>query len=108
MAFAVVGSLVVLEAALCGMVGGARFPSFREVPQAIYFTPLGSIVSILILLVAALGTISPILLSVTGSLFGLGLTWATTISAAIAGLVCLVLYRMAVRLVDGILEERMM
>jgi hypothetical protein len=107
-AFAIVGALLVLEAAFCGMVGGARFPSFREVPQALYFTPLGSILSMFILVVASLGTIAPIYLSVTGSLFGLGLTWATVISAVIAAFVCLFLYRMAVRLVDGILEERMM
>jgi hypothetical protein len=108
MAFIVVGALMVLEAALCGMVGGARFPSFREVPQALYYTPLGSIFSMFILLVAALGTVAPIFLSVAGSLLGLGLTWATAISAAIAAFVCLILYRTAVRLVDGILEERMM
>ncbi len=107
-AFAVVGSLLVLEAALCGMVGGARFPSFKEVPQALYFTPLGSLFSMFILLVAALGTVAPIYLSVAGSLLGLGLTWATVISAVIASFVCLLLYRTAVRLVDGILEERMM
>jgi len=106
--FAVVGALLVLEAALCGMVGGAKFPSFKEVPQALYFTPLGSIFSMFLLMVAALGTVAPIILSVRGSLFGLGLTWATGISAAIAAFVCLVLYRAAVRLVDGILEERMM
>jgi hypothetical protein len=108
MVFTVVGALLVLEGALCGMVGGAKFPSFKEVPQAIYFTPLGSIVSMLILLIVALGTIAPIFLSVTESLFGLGLTWATAISAAIAVLVCLVLYKTAVRLVDRILEERIM
>jgi hypothetical protein len=106
-AFAVVGALVVLEAALCGMIGGARFPSFREVPQALYFTPLGSILGMFILLVAALGTVAPVSLSVAGSLPGLGLTWATVISTTIAAFVCLILYRAAVRLVDGILEERM-
>ena len=106
-AFAVVGALLVLEAALCGMVGGARFPSFKEVPQALYFTPIGSILGMFILLIAALGTVAPISLSVAGSLLGLGLTWATVISAVIAVFVCLVLYRTAVRLVDGILEERM-
>jgi len=108
MVFTVVGALLVLEAALCGMVGGAKFPSFKEVPQAIYFTPLGSIFSMFILLAAALGTIAPIYLSVAGSLLGLGLTWATAISAAISILVCLVLYRTAVHLVDEILEERML
>jgi hypothetical protein len=108
MVFIVVGALLVLEAALCGMIGGAKFPSFKEVPQATYFSPLGSIVSMFILLVAALGTIAPIILSATGSLFGFGLTWATALSAIIAILVCLVLYRTAVRLVDGILKERMM
>jgi hypothetical protein len=108
MVFTVVGALLVLEAALCGMVGGAKFPSFKEVPQAIYFTPLGSIVSMFILVVAALGTVAPVSLSVAGSLLGLGLAWATVISAAIALFVCLVLYRTAVRLVDGILEERML
>ena len=107
-AFAVVGALLVLEAALCGMVGGARFPSFKEAPQALYFTPMGSILGMFILLIAALGTVAPISLSVAGSLRGLGLTWATVISAVIAVFVCLVLYRTAVRLVDGILEERMM
>jgi hypothetical protein len=107
-AFAVVGALLVLEATLCGMVGGAWYPSFREVPQAIYFTPWGSIVSMFILVVAALGTVAPVSLSVAGALLGLGLAWATAISAAIAILVCLVLYRTAVRLVDRILEERMM
>ena len=107
-AFAVVGALLVLEAALCGMVGGARFPSFREVPQALYFTPLGSLLGMFILVVAALGTVAPLSLSVAGSFPGLGLAWATVISAVIAVFVCLVLYRVAVRLVDGILEERMM
>jgi len=106
--FAVVGALLVLEAALCGMIGGAKYPSFREAPQALFYTPLGSVISMLILLVAALGTIAPIFLSVAGSLLGLGLAWATVISAAIAVLVCIILYRTAVRLVDGILEERMM
>jgi hypothetical protein len=106
--FVVVGSLLVLEAALCGMVGGARFPSFKEVPQALYFTPLGSLLGMFLLLVAALVTVAPVSLSVAGSLLGLGLTWATVISAVIAAFVCLFLYRMAVRLVDGILEERMM
>jgi hypothetical protein len=106
--FTVVGVLLVLEAALCGMVGGAWYPSFREVPQALYYTPWGSIVSMFILVVAALGTVAPVSLSVAGSLLGLGLTWATVISAVIAAFVCLILYRTAVRLVDGILEERMM
>jgi hypothetical protein len=106
--FSVVGALLVLEAALCGMVGGAWYPSFREVPQAIYFTPWGSIVSMFILVVAALGTVAPVSLSVAGSLLGLGLAWATAISATIAVFVCLVLYRGAVHLVDGILDERMM
>lgn len=105
---AVVGSLLVLEATLCGMVGGALFPSFKEVPQALYFTLLGSIIGMFLLVVAALVTMAPIFMSGAGALPGLGLIWVTAISAAMAILVCLVLYRTAVHLVDGILEERMM
>ena len=108
LAFAVPGALLILEAALCGMIGGARFPSFREVPQSLYFTPLGTIIGIFILVVAGFCTFAPIYLGVTGSLLGLGLTWAILVSVIVSALVCLILYRVAVRLVYRILEERMM
>jgi len=108
MAFTVPGVLLVLEAALCGMIGGARYPSFKEVPQSLYFSPLGSVIGIIILIVVGVCTFLPIYLGSTGALLGLGLSWAILISVVIATLVCLILYRTAVRLVDGILEERMM
>jgi hypothetical protein len=104
----VMGIALLLQTSLSGLICSAIFPSFKELRySSMYLSVKGMLLSYLILGLSGLITIAPLILSYLGNTPGLDLTRATLISTALAILICFVLHKGAVNVVDKILEEEL-